>query len=157
MNAEHNNTKADRIMDRFVLPYIEKNKSSIKLLSSTLISFGTTYIMLVSTLINNCINTLLNSDIGINMTKSICKRIIFYRHNLINIRNILNYDDDINKFNIMSIINFKNKIEEIYYDELNTYINNLEQDNSEQDNSEQDNSEQDNSEQDNSEQDNSEK
>ena len=45
MNAEHNNTKADRIMDRFVLPYIEKNKSSIKLLSSTLISFGTTYIM----------------------------------------------------------------------------------------------------------------
>ena len=70
-------------MDRIVLPYIEKNNSSIKLLSSTLISFGTTYIMLVSTLINNCVNTLLNSDIGINMIKSICKRAILYKHNLI--------------------------------------------------------------------------
>ena len=146
MNTKQNNTKVDRIMDRFILPYIEKNKSSIKLLSSTLISFGTTYIMLVTTLFNNCVNTLLNSDIGINMTKSMCKRIIFYRHNLINIRNILNYDSNINKFNIRSIIIFKNKIEEIYYDELNTYINNLEQDNLEQDNSEKDNSEQDNSE-----------
>ena len=131
MNTKQNNTKVDRIMDRFILPYIEKNKSSIKLLSSTLISFGTTYIMLVSTLLNNCVNILLNSDIGINITKSLCRRSILLRHNIINIRGILNNDSNINNFNIKSFINFKNKIEEIYYDELNTYIDNLEKNNSE--------------------------
>ena len=73
------------------------------------------------------------------MTKSLCRRSILLRHNIINIRGILNNDSNINNFNIKSFINFKNKIEEIYYDELNTYIDNLEKNNSERDNSEKNN------------------